>query len=198
MPTVTPVANADSSAHEAFYIGSVRILPTEDGYWVYYRENRARYAAKGSPTANEIESGHQLTKLHDAQLRHAAGTHEPVAYFRDPSGKIGIPPSPDTPIPSNCIAYTANTLHEIDKLTAEMTADSKREWSHSQEFTDGLHSALGSPRDELLRRMSQTRSNKERDVISAMLAESDREDRDRANVKVDTRFRFREYDGGNI
>lgn len=182
-----------------FHLGSVRVKPTESGgFWVYARTGRGRFYAKNSSVAQSILSGQNLTKLHDAQVRLAAGTHEAVAYFRDENGRIGIPPTPNSPIPADCIRFEARTLKEIDSLSAEMTRESLRDWESSQEFTDGLNDALGDPHGDLKHRLMTSRSDKEKDVIRLMLADSDREDRNRANVSANTIFRFREFDRGNI
>jgi hypothetical protein len=181
-----------------FYLGPNRIVPTESGgFWIYFRQGRARFYPSTSEMADRVRNAQTVSVIESARV-HAPGTFEPVRYFRNAEGKIGIPPSPDSPLPLDCTPFSANTLPEIDALSAEMNADHLREWESSQEFTDGLNHALGDPRGELVRRLSNSKSEFQRDVIREMLADSDREDRNRANISSRTMFRFREYDRSNL
>lgn len=189
---MTPTMSLDP-----FMLGTVSVTPTDSGgYWIRVREGRSRFIQANSETAKRIASGYELTKLDAAARTMAAGTHEPVVYFRNADGKIGIPPDPSM-IPFGCERLEARNLRDLDKLSAEMNQDHYRDFQDDGAFTEGMDEMLGSPRQYLVDRLQQGGlSNLNRDLIHECIKHADFEASQRQKITTDTRFRIRDYDGG--
>jgi len=175
--------------NEVFYLGKMRVEPCSGGYWLYFKEGRGRFVPKGSNLAKQIEEGREIS-LNSARVN-AAGTHEPMVYYRDSNGSIGIPPSPDSPIPDGYQRLECRTLADADKLAAEMTREQLEKFQSHEDFTAGAEAMFGSPRKHLVDQLSRTRSNIERDTIRVMLEDLDREASDRGRISAETIFRWR-------
>jgi hypothetical protein len=171
------------------------ITPTESGgFWVKFREGRSRFFAAGSDMALKLQAGQAFEKIEESRRAFAAGTHEPVVYFRNEDGKIGVPPDPSM-IPAGCVRYEANNLAEIDRISAEMDRDHYNDFQDDGRFTAGMDDWLGGPRQYLVDRLQQGNlTNKHRDVIHAMIRDADYEAGQRQKITTRTAFHFRDHD----
>jgi len=117
------------------------------------------------------------------------GHIEPVTYYRDEDGNIGVPPEPGM-IPEGCIALQATSLGELDKLASEMTAQQRETWRDNG-FTEQMEEMLGRPRKELVSEMANA-SPYGREIIRGLLEHLDKEEADRDRVSANVYFHKRE------
>jgi len=173
----------------------MKITATDNGgFWCEFKPGRSRFFAAGSDMALKIQAGQAIEKLDASRRAFAAGTHEPVVYFRNSEGKIGVPPDPSM-IPAGCVRYEANSLSEVDRISAEMDRDHYSEFQDDGRFTAGMDDFLGEPRQYLVERLMQGGlTNKHRDVIHAMIKDGDHEASQRQKITTRCGFRFRDWD----
>lgn len=141
-----------------------------------------------------IKAGQSLSRLEDSQRRHATGTHEPVTYYIDDKGDIGVPPEPGLQPPDNVTVHTFNTLQEADRLAAKMRDQMYRDFQDDGVATEYFDQVTGWDRDDMLRAMREGGGRKEREVARLMLEDIDREAADRQRISTNAFFHFREYD----
>jgi hypothetical protein len=173
----------------------MKITATDNGgFWCEFKPGRSRFFAAGSDMALKIQAGQAIEKLDASRRAFAAGTHEPVVYFRNQDGKIGVPPDP-TMIPAGCVRYEANNLADVDRISAEMDADHYQGFQDDGAFTRGLDDFLGEPRKYLVDRLMEgALSNKHRDVIHEMIKDADFEAAQRQKITTRTAFHWRDHD----
>lgn len=181
---------------DTFYLGSMKVEPTAEGnFWIYPRHGRGRFILAGSSTARAITEGHSISLTIAAGERMAAGTHEPLVYFRNEQGKIGIPPDPSM-IPTGFERLEARTLADVDRMMAEMSRESLADFTDEEgAFQEGLDAIIGNPRQHLVSQLGRSISNKERDVIHVMLKELDHEQAQRQKITTDVRHYGRDHGG---
>lgn len=142
----------------------------------------------------------QMARFEEARRGMAAGTHEPVTYYLDKDGRIGIPPEPGLPPPDNVTVHTFNTLQEADRLAARMTEQMYAEFQDDGHATAAFDQMTGVgdgqpySRADLVHAMSHGRGRKERDVARLMLADLDQEESNRQAISTRALFHWREYD----
>ena len=187
----------DQKQWELFYIGSTRIEKTDTGhYWVRGKSGRARFVRGESELGQRIAQGIlDQGKLGDRPLT-ATGTFTPVVYYRTPDGAIGIPPSPDAPLPANAIRCEARNLREIDSVTREMNIADREKFRDDGSFRENFaHEILGGdPREALRHQLTRSISNEERDFIHLALADSERMEQSAKSLTAHSMFHFREFD----
>ena len=178
-----------STAPPEFTLGTIRVRPTESGgFWIYLRAGRARFVPAGSSTAQAIRNGQAIENLERSRRNFAEGTHEPLVYFRNASGKIAIPPDP-TILPPGVERLEANSLRAIDSVMRELNLDHLRDFEDTGEFQAGLEEMAGSPRQYLVDRLNSgdSMSNIQRDTMRLMISELDDEQRNRGRITSETR-----------
>lgn len=176
-----------------FYLGSMRVEPTDSGnFWLYPRYGRGRLILAGSSTAKAITEGREISMAVAAGDRMAAGTHEPLVYFRDESGKIGIPPDPSM-IPAGMERLEARTLADVDRMMAEMSRESLADFTDEEgAFQEGLDYIIGNPRRHLVQQLGRSISNRERDFIHEAIKDLDYEQGQRQKITTETRHHLRD------
>lgn len=187
--TTVPEMPPSAPPPPEFTIGSVRVCPTESGgYWLYPRASRARFVTADSSTAQAIRNGQAIENLERSRRNFAEGTHEPLVYFRNASGKIAIPPDP-TILPPGVERLEANSLRAIDSVMSELNLDHLRDFEDTGEFQAGLEEMAGSPRQYLVDRLNSgdSMSNIQRDTMRLMISELDDEQRNRGRITSETR-----------
>lgn len=167
---------------------------TKGNYWLEYKPGRFRAVIRESDLWHQIEAGQTVSTADRPQA--AVGTFTPVIYFRNQDGTIGIPPSPESPIPSTAIRCEARTLSEVDAVTREMNIHDAQRFHDNDEFRENFSQAMfgTDPRSDLRTRLANSRSNKERDVIRMMLHESEESSRSARSFTGHSSFHFRDYD----
>lgn len=130
--------------------------------------------------------------LEDAERRSKAGSHEPITYYVDRDGRIGVPPDPRLPPPDNVTVHYANTLAEVDRLSRTMQRQMYEEFQDGGVATAAFDKMVGFNRDEMLR---GAKTNKGREMVREMLRDLEKEERDRQRISTEAYFHFREYDG---
>ena len=146
------------------------------------------FVPAGSSTAQAIRNGQAIENLERSRRNFAEGTHEPLVYFRDASGKIAIPPDP-TILPPGVERLEANSLRAIDSVMSELNLDHLRDFEDTGEFQAGLEEMAGSPRQYLVDRLNSgdSMSNIQRDTMRLMISELDDEQRNRGRITSETR-----------
>lgn len=166
-----------------------QVEESDYGVWIKFPNGRSRYALKGSELYAQV-----MEQREDPKLRERG--RETTVYYRDASGEIGVPPSPDSPIPEGCVRLEANTLAEQDRLGKEMAEQSRRKWEGSDEATEAMEDGFGSPRQVLIDKMAtgHYKSQLEKDLIPMLVKDLDREARDRGRHEHNFFVHSREYD----
>ena len=141
-----------------------------------------------------IRAGRALDRLQESQRRHAQGTHEPVTYYIDDKGKIGVPPEPGMEPPDNVTVHTFNTLAEADRLSARMREQMYADFQDDGVATEYFDQVTGWSREEMLHAMSHGRGRKEREIARLMLEDVDREAADRQRISTEAFFHYRNFD----
>jgi hypothetical protein len=141
-----------------------------------------------------IRNGSALDKLRESRIRHAAGTHEPVTYYVDSNGKIGVPPEPGLEPPDNVTVHTFNTLAEADRLSSLMQAQMYEDFQDDGVATEYFDRVTGWDRSQMLDAMQHGRGRKEREIARLMLEDVDREAADRQRIATRASFHYRDYD----
>lgn len=169
----------------------MRIEKSDHGFWVYPKEGRGKFIPFGSPTADRINAGLSLDTLDKRRRTEKNGCIEPVIYFRDEDGKIGVPPDPSM-IPEGAVVLTATSLGELDKLSSEMQRELHASWKDNG-FTAEMEEMMGLPRKQLVGEMANA-SPYGREVIRGLISALDKEESDRDRIQANTFFHRREYD----
>lgn len=154
-----------------FYIGKHRVSPCESGgYFVYPNDGaRGRYYAQGSKTANAIQAGSGQIDPETGVRVNKFGTHEPVFYFRDGNGKVGIPPAGGLDLPEGCTLHEARSLQEIDSLTKEIQKDFNDSVHDDGMATRMFDMVLGDPIRQLEDAMRKAKSEIEKEVTGLLI-----------------------------
>ena len=168
----------------------MRVEKSDHGFWVEYRDGRKRFIPFGTATANRIAQGLTIEKI-ERRRTEKTGHIEPVTYYRDAEGNIGIPPEPNL-LPEGAIPLQATSLQELDKLSREMTDQMRATW-RDEGFTEEMEQMLGMPRKELVAQMQESTPYGQ-EVIRGLLSHLDKEESDRDRVSANVYFRHREYD----
>ncbi len=135
-----------------------------------------------------------MYKLKDELHSRVRGTHEPVTYYIDDKGKIGVPPEPGLEPPDNVTVHTFNTLAEADRLAAKMQQQMYEDFQDDGVATEYFDRVTGFSRDEMLQAMAEGRGRKEREIARLMLEDIDQEARDRQRISTSAFFHYREFD----
>ena len=165
---------------------------SEGNFWYEYRPGRRRFIPAASEMGQHLQQGLDLNII--SSRTHAEGTFEPIEYHRNEDGSIGIPPAPNLPLPRGATRATVSSLAELDRVTKEMNVQDSRRFSDDGSFNENIRGIFGDTRAELQHRLSQSRSNIERDTIRVMLDEGEREDAARRSFTGGSFFHQREYD----
>lgn len=167
----------------------------EDGScWIEIKAGRKKWFGKDHVATKAARDGLILDGLHKTQRAFAAGTHEPVVYFRDEDGKINLPPDPSI-LPPGVERMEIRSLAEADNLTREMTAELRERWSYdATEDLDNMARDVNgnTPRDLVEKEHLSPLTDYGREVTGKMLEELDREARDRKSVSANVFFQWRE------
>jgi len=158
----------------------------EAGHWMC--EMALGRTLQDSPIARAIY------RLKDARRSHKAGTHEPVTYYVDREGKIGVPPEPGMQPPDNVTVHTADNLREIDRLSAKMQDQMYREFQDDGVATEYFDQVTGWDRSQMLDAMQHGRGRKEREIARLMLEDVDQEAANRQKISTRAMFHWREHD----
>jgi hypothetical protein len=146
----------------------------------------------------ELDTNSPLTRaiynLKGELRRRVQGTHEPVTYYVDRDGKIGVPPEPGMEPPDDVTVHTFNTLHEADQLASRMQEQMYADFQDDGNTTAAFDDILQFKRAELVDAMSRQPGRKGREVVRLMLEDLDREERDRQRISTRAFFHYREYD----
>lgn len=164
---------------------SIKIERSTYGVWVK-RGNRSRFILCSDPEMAAIN----LEALERTRRSFARGTHEPVWYYRDDSGRVCIPPDKEA-IPPGVARLSINNLRDADRLTKEVRDDLQAKFA-GDSFTEEMEANLGSPRKALLDRMAVTHSNFERDTIRLLIKDMDNEENKRQSMEAHAHFHWRE------
>lgn len=184
-----------------YELDGMRVREWPDGSMlIELRAGRFRYFSSEHTWPRTIRNGGALERLQEARRGMAAGTHEPVTYYLDKDGRIGIPPEPGLPPPDNVTVHTFNTLQEADRLAARMMEQMYAEFQDDGHATAAFDQMTGVgdgqpySRADLVHAMSHGRGRKERDVARLMLADLDQEESNRQAISTRAMFHWREYD----
>lgn len=174
----------------------MKIEITDDGCWIEIKAGRSRWFPKGSRAYEAARQGLILDGLQKTQRAFAAGTHEPVVYYRDEENRICIPPDPNI-IPPGMERIEIKSLREADSLCREMTQEMRNRFSYdaTPALDDMSRDKSGrTPREVVLAENNNPLTDYGREVTGAMLEALDREERDRKNINANVFFRWREFD----
>lgn len=176
---------------------------TDDGgCWLEVRAGRSKYfppkhevtlAAKKAIKENRRPILDGLIKTKRA---FAAGTHEPVVYYRDEENNICIPPDPNI-IPKGAERLEIKSLKEADALCREMSLDLKQRFMNDATpiLDDMARDELGrTPREIIVAENMNAKTDYGREVTHEMLRQLDKEERDRVNISGGVHFHWREFD----
>ena len=169
----------------------MKITKSDHGFWVEYKTGRSRFIVATEQEMQEFD----LALLEKKKRAFKAGTIDPVQYYRDDSGRIGIPAEPGL-LPEGVRpdqVFQATSLPELDRLSKEMSDDYRKEWQDNGAFTEMMEEQMGSPRSRLVSQMMNPKTEKEREVIRILLQELDKESADRQRVTSNFMFHHREF-----
>ena len=170
----------------------MKVEKSQYGYWVEFKPGRSRFFEFGTDVAQRIEKGLISDSIVKTRRAFAAGTHEPVVYYRDDNG-INIPPSPDA-VPPGVERLEIRTLRDADKLCREMSLELKQKFAYdcTDVLDDMQRDANGNtPRDVILHENNHPKTDYGREVTRQMLAVLDHEERERKKVNAEVRFVWR-------
>jgi len=175
-----------------FYLGRHRVEPVDTGYWLYPNDGiRGRFYAKDSAIGKSIAAGSEQLSLASPR-NFKPGHHEPIHYFRDASGKVGIFAEDGLDLPEGCTAFQATSLPEIDAITKEMQSDLESQFGNDLGFIREMDKMLGDPIQMLKDQMSHPKSNLDRSVCKMLIDEFEATDRNLSRIPTQTYFRERE------
>lgn len=161
----------------------MKIKKSRYGYWVQDGA-RSRYIDFKDSRAEIIAKGLTLDKLSSTDVV-KGGYYAKTVYYRDEEGKICIPPDPSM-VPKGREAITVKNLKEAQALQKEMTEETRRQFSGDADATRYFDEAQGEPMRHLEEIYKNPRSNFERDMVSLMIEDLNREARDRENIQAET------------
>lgn len=169
---------------------SYEVEQSDHGLWIKFPNGRQRFALKGSELYAQVMEGQQNPALRERG-------RDVTVYYRDlKTGEIGVPPSPDSPIPSGCERLEATSIFDQDRLSKSLAAQEQRKWEGSMEATEAMEDGFGNPRKVLTDKMAtgHYKSQLEKDLIPMLVNELDREERDRGRIEHNFSVHSREYD----
>jgi len=156
--------------------------------WIEIAPGRKKLFGKKHPATLAAKNRLTLDYIREAKNNKTRGGRGVTVYYRDESGKICLPPSPDL-APKGYVIHEASGPIAQDKLCREMERDLRADYGNDY-MTAYMDSEQGNPRDVLAR--THAMSNLERDLIGAMLEDLDKEESKRQRVNCNTYFPERE------
>lgn len=164
------------------------------GYWLSWR-NRKRFVPCSKKELEEIKASLAVDisteALEKTKRSFKQGSHEKSFYYRDEDGTICIPADPKD-VPAGVRLEEIDNLAAADRVAKEMSEQHYRRFQDHGEFTKALESQLGSPRQHLIERLQNPKSNYERDMVRSMLKELDSGAHDLSRIQSDSYFHWRE------
>lgn len=161
----------------------------EDGScWAAIGGGRKRWFAPKHRVTIALRNSLTLDKLrHEIESTDVikGGYYQKTVYYRDEENRICIPPDPAM-VPKGRESLVIKNISEAQALQREMTAQEQERFSGDAEATRYLDEAQGGPMEVLKEIYRNPKSNFERDMVSLMLEDLNREARDRENIEAET------------
>lgn len=167
------------------------IEKSDYGFWVK-RDCGARGIRQYFiPATQEELSNFDLIQLEKTKRAFKQGTHEKAYYYRDENGTICIPPDPAL-VPKGYNLETIDSLAAADRVSKEMAAQHYERYQDNGAFTEMMEQNLGGPRQRVIDRMQNPKSNYERDLCREMIKALDSGSLDLTRIDSSAFFRWRE------
>ena len=164
------------------------------GYWIKWR-NRNRFIPCSKQELAELKASIALDISSDAiektKRAFKQGSHEKSYYYRETDGTICIP-TDLTEVPAGVNLEEIDNLATADRIAKEMSEQHYRRFQDHGEFTRALEQQLGNPRQHLVERLQNPKSNYERDMVRSMLEELDSGKHDLSRLQSESYFHWRE------
>lgn len=162
---------------------------TDDGgCWVEIRPGRKKLFGKNHPVTQMARSNLTLDFIKEAKKEGSRGGKGVTVYYRDETGKVCLPPSPDM-VPKGYDRLEAHGTRGQDLLAKELERDAKAQFGEDH-FTAFMDERQDNPRDFLAR--THCMSSYEREFIGAALKAMDEAEADRRRIGVTAHFPVRE------